>query len=69
MNQQAKEYLEKQFGNRVNFDEMERRLYSHDIAAIPSLIQPLIGKTIPRCRSPAGRRRRACCSRQLGQGK
>ena len=47
MNQQTKEYLEKQFGNRVNFDEMERVLYSHDIAAIPSLIAPLIGKTVP----------------------
>jgi len=47
MNQQTKEYLEGQFGNRVNFDEMERVLYSHDIAAIPSLIAPLIGKTVP----------------------
>ena len=47
MNQQTKEYLQGQFGNRVNFDEMERILYSHDIAAIPSLIVPLIGKTIP----------------------
>ncbi len=26
---------------------MERVLYSHDIAAIPSLIAPLIGKTVP----------------------
>jgi FAD/FMN-containing dehydrogenase len=47
MNQQMKEYLEKQFGNRVNFDEMERVLYSHDIAAIPSLVAPLVGKTVP----------------------
>ena len=47
MNQQTKEYLEGQFGNRVNFDEMERVLYSHDIAAIPSLVAPLIGKTVP----------------------
>jgi len=42
-----KEYLETQFGNRVNFNEMERVLYSHDIAAIPSLIAPLIGTTVP----------------------
>ncbi|MFZ1981420.1 MAG: FAD-binding oxidoreductase, partial [Smithella sp.] len=42
-----KEFLEKRFGNRVNFNEMERVLYSHDIAAIPSLISPLIGKTVP----------------------
>jgi len=47
MNQQTKEYLEGQFGSRANFNEMERVLYSHDIAAIPSLIAPLIGKTVP----------------------
>ena len=47
MDRQMKEFLEKQFGNRVNFNEMERVLYSHDIAAIPSLIAPLIGKTVP----------------------
>ena len=47
MNQQMKEYLEGQFGKRVNFTAMERVLYSHDIAAIPSLIAPLIGKTVP----------------------
>jgi len=47
MNRQTTEYLEKQFGNRANFNEMERVLYSRDIAAIPSLIAPLIGKTVP----------------------
>jgi Fe-S oxidoreductase/FAD/FMN-containing dehydrogenase len=47
MNIKQRAYLKEKFGNRVNFDEMERRLYSHDIAAIPSLIQPLIGNTIP----------------------
>ena len=47
MNGSHKEFLEKKFGNRVNFNEMERVLYSHDIAAIPSLISPLIGKTVP----------------------
>jgi len=47
MDGRKKEYLETQFGNRVNFNEMERVLYSHDIAAIPSLIAPLIGKTVP----------------------
>ncbi len=47
MDGKHKEFLEKRFGNRVNFNEMERVLYSHDIAAIPSLIAPLIGKTVP----------------------
>jgi Fe-S oxidoreductase/FAD/FMN-containing dehydrogenase len=44
-NQRA--YLTDKFGNRVNFDEMERTLYSHDVGAIPSLIKPLIGSTVP----------------------
>ncbi len=50
MNQQTKEYLERQFGNRVNFDEMERVLYSHDIAAIPSLIAAAHRQNHSRCR-------------------
>ena len=44
-NQEA--YLTEKFGRRVNFDKMERRLYSHDVGAIPSLIKPLIGDTLP----------------------
>lgn len=47
MDRSQRAYLEKRFGKHINFDEMERKLYSHDIAAIPSLIQPLIGNTIP----------------------
>ena len=35
------------FGNRVNFDKIERILYGHDIAAIPSLMKPLVGNTTP----------------------
>jgi FAD/FMN-containing dehydrogenase len=40
-------YLKQNFGSRVTFDETERKLYGHDIAAIPSLLKPLIGGTIP----------------------
>jgi len=47
MDKNQKVYLEEKFGNRANFNEVERVLYSHDIAAIPSLIAPLIGKTVP----------------------
>jgi len=39
--------LEKMLGNRVSFYKLERKLYGHDIAAIPGLIKPLIGVTIP----------------------
>ena len=42
-----KQFLEQKFGNRVNFNPTERKLYGHDIAAIPSLIKPLIGDTVP----------------------
>lgn len=35
------------FGNRVNFNKTERILYGHDVAAVPNLIKPLIGDTIP----------------------
>ncbi|MDD5397908.1 MAG: FAD-binding and (Fe-S)-binding domain-containing protein [Dehalococcoidia bacterium] len=40
-------FLYGKFGNRVNFSETELLLYSHDIAAIPNLIKPLIGSTVP----------------------
>ncbi|HEY3415920.1 MAG TPA: FAD-binding oxidoreductase, partial [Armatimonadota bacterium] len=35
------------FGERANFDPRERVLYGHDIAAVPSLFKPLLGKTVP----------------------
>jgi len=39
--------LERDFGNRVSFRKSERKLYGHDIAAVPSIIKPLIGDSIP----------------------
>ena len=42
-----KKFLENLFGTRVSFDRMERMLYGHDIAEIPSLIKPLVGSTVP----------------------
>jgi len=40
-------FLQGKFGNRVNFSQTELLLYSHDIAAMPNLIKPLIGSTVP----------------------
>lgn len=40
-------FLQELFGERVNFDATERKLYGHDIAAIPALVKPLIGNTTP----------------------
>lgn len=42
-----KVFLKERFGQRVNFDKTECKLYGHDIAAMPSLFKPLIGNTIP----------------------
>jgi len=42
-----KVWLEEKFGDKANFNPTERLLYSHDIAAIPVLFKPLIGRTIP----------------------
>ncbi|MFH1312686.1 MAG: FAD-binding and (Fe-S)-binding domain-containing protein [Candidatus Eisenbacteria bacterium] len=39
--------LEEKFGDRVNFDRLERKLYGHDIAVMPGLFKPLVGSTIP----------------------
>ncbi len=46
ISKKQKEHLS-QYENRVQFDKTERILYSHDIAAIPNLVKPLIGNTIP----------------------
>ena len=35
------------FGERLSFDKTERKLYGHDIAAMPSMIKPVIGDTTP----------------------
>ena len=40
-------YLEQEFGNRVSFRRTERKLYGHDIAALPSIVKRLIGNAIP----------------------
>ncbi len=40
-------YLEEKFGDRVNFNKTERKLYGHDIAAMPALIKPMVGSTVP----------------------
>jgi Fe-S oxidoreductase/FAD/FMN-containing dehydrogenase len=47
LNSTQKRFLQDTFGARVNFDPVERKLYGHDIAAMPSLVKPLIGNTTP----------------------
>jgi Fe-S oxidoreductase/FAD/FMN-containing dehydrogenase len=47
LNDEQKAYLEGRFEGRVTFDRVERKLYGHDIAAIPKLVKPLVGRTVP----------------------
>ncbi len=42
-----KSFLAAEFPGHCNFDKRERRFYSHDVAAIPNLIKPLVGNTVP----------------------
>ncbi|MHB8419694.1 MAG: FAD-binding and (Fe-S)-binding domain-containing protein [Myxococcales bacterium] len=39
--------LEKLFGARVSFVPTERRLYGHDVGALPRRIRPLVGDALP----------------------
>ena len=39
--------LQAMLGDRVTFRRTERRLYGHDIAAMPGMIKPLVGDTTP----------------------
>ena len=42
-----KQYLEGAFDDRVTFRKTERKLYGHDIGAMPHMIKPVIGNTVP----------------------
>ena len=47
INHKMQSDLQNMFGNRVSFRRLERKLYGHDIAAVPTLIKPFIGNTVP----------------------
>ena len=42
-----REELRALFGARVSFRRIERKLYGHDMAALPSLFQAMVGRTVP----------------------
>ncbi len=46
-NEQLNKDLQNMFDERVSFRKTERKLYSHDIAAMPGLFKPIVGDTIP----------------------
>ena len=47
INSGQQSFLEEKFGTHISFNKTECRLYGHDIAAVPGLIKPLIGNTVP----------------------
>jgi Fe-S oxidoreductase/FAD/FMN-containing dehydrogenase len=47
LSEKHQRYLQETFGSRVSFNRTERKLYGHDIAALPKLVKPFVGKTIP----------------------
>jgi len=47
LNSHQQTFLRQRFGDRVTFSPIERKLYAHDIAALPGLIKPLVGKAFP----------------------
>ncbi|GFP37610.1 hypothetical protein HKBW3S44_01286 [Candidatus Hakubella thermalkaliphila] len=47
INVKQRSFIEQKFGSRVSFHKVERKLYGHDIAAMPSLFKLLIGDTTP----------------------
>ena len=47
LTEEQESFLKNTFGDRVNFQKLERKLYGHDMAVMPSLVKPLIGDTVP----------------------
>ena len=43
----VKQTLTDKWENRVTFDELERKIYAHDMGVMPSLVQPLVGSVVP----------------------
>ena len=47
LDREQKRFLEEKFRGRISFDRTERKLYGHDIAAMPLMMKPIIGDTTP----------------------
>jgi hypothetical protein len=47
LNTKHRSVLQEKFQERVSFHKLELKLYGHDIATFPSLVKPLLGRTIP----------------------
>jgi FAD/FMN-containing dehydrogenase/heterodisulfide reductase subunit C len=47
LDEKRRSHLEAMFGERVCFRRTERKLYGHDIGALPGLVKLLVGDTVP----------------------
>ncbi|MBI2869516.1 MAG: FAD-binding oxidoreductase [Chloroflexi bacterium] len=47
IDEKGRAFLTGLFGGWVSFDRVERKLYGHDIAALPGLMRPVVGGTLP----------------------
>jgi len=41
------EQLQSVFGSRVNFDQLERKIYAHDMGVMPAMVAPLVTNPVP----------------------
>ncbi|CFX14195.1 Alpha-helical ferredoxin [Syntrophomonas zehnderi OL-4] len=47
INTSVKKELKNRFDKRVNFEELERKIYTHDMGVMPSMVKPLVGNPVP----------------------
>jgi Fe-S oxidoreductase/FAD/FMN-containing dehydrogenase len=47
LNPQIKTTLLKQWGKRISFDEVERKIYARDMGVMTSMVKPLVGSPVP----------------------
>ncbi len=47
INTEVKRILGEKFGTRICFDDVERKIYAHDMGVMPSMVKPLVGNPVP----------------------
>ncbi|ATW26513.1 FAD-binding and (Fe-S)-binding domain-containing protein [Candidatus Formimonas warabiya] len=47
LSSEIREQLKARWENRINFDELERKIYARDMGVMPSMIKPLVGNPVP----------------------
>lgn len=45
--EELKKILGEGWEKRISFDELERKIYAHDMGVLPSMVKPLVGNPIP----------------------